>query len=136
MISRKMDAGKLVVARVDDGEELVSSIKKLCVEHSIGSGIILSVIGAISEVEIINPKERRPFKTKVDAQMEIVANGNVSQDNGTHFVHLHFASAPEGSKALAGHLVSATVMHFCEVAILECSGLGRKEFNGFKRLMV
>lgn len=136
MISRKMDAGKLVVARVDDGEELVASIKQLCAEHGIGSGVILSVIGAISEVEMINPKERRPFKTKVESQMEIVANGNVSQDNGTHFVHLHFVSAPEGSKALAGHLVSAKVMHFCEVAILECAGLGRKEMEGFKRLII
>ncbi len=136
MISKKMDAGKLIVARVDDGEELVSSIKKLCAEHSIESGVVLSVIGAISEAEIINPKDRRPFKTKIEAQMEIVANGNISQDNGAPFIHLHFASAPEGSKAIAGHLVSAKVMHFCEVAILECAGLGRKETDGFKRLTV
>lgn len=136
MISRKMDAGKLVVARVDDGEELVSSIKQLCAEHGIDSGIILSVIGAISEVEMINPKDRKPFKKKIDAQMEIVGNGNISRDNGEAFIHIHFASAPEGSQAIAGHLVSAKVMHFCEVAILECAGLGRKEFNGFKRLIV
>lgn len=114
---------RILVARLDDGEKLVEGIRKIALKEKISGGIIFSVVGAVADVEMINPgsnsKKPKPLKTAVRKKpMEILGSGNISRDEkGETHVHIHFTSAPKKGRVFMGHLVEACVKYFCEVCI-------------------
>ncbi|MDI9643602.1 MAG: DNA-binding protein [Candidatus Verstraetearchaeota archaeon] len=109
----KIASGNLVFIRLDDGEEVVSSLKKVVTEECLETAIILSFVGALRHTRLI---VRKGVEKEVEHHVEVVGNGNITRLDSEPFIHLHLAvGSDEGS--WVGHLLTGTVDIFCEIAL-------------------
>ncbi|MGQ9759728.1 MAG: PPC domain-containing DNA-binding protein [Candidatus Methanomethylicaceae archaeon] len=106
---------KELVIRLDENEEVISSIIKACLSERVLSGTIVSCIGALKKCRLIL---RKGLEKTISDHLEIVGNGNVSQYMGAPFVHLHLAAGGE-SGSWVGHLIEGVVDVYCEIFILK-----------------
>jgi len=119
------------VVRIDKGEEIISSIKELCLKEEIKTGSI-SGIGACDLIEIglFNVKTKE-YKTEVFKGMfEITSlTGNITRKDGEVYIHLHVNFSDETNTVRGGHFVKADVSAACEVIINMIEGAVDREFN-------
>jgi len=123
--------GKKYVIRIDKGEKIVETLRKICIENEITHGII-SGIGAVSKAKIglFKPEEKKYFSTELLGDYEIISlNGNITTMNGKVYLHLHINLADEEHKTFGGHLNEAVVSATCEVIIEEIEGSMEREFD-------
>lgn len=119
------------VIRIERGEEIGGSIKKLCFEENIRLGSI-SGIAASNLIEIglfnVNTKE---YKTEVFTGMfEITSlTGNITRKDGEVYIHMHVNFSDETNTVRGGHFVKAVVSAACEVIINKIEGTIGREFN-------
>ena len=119
------------VIRIDKGEKIVESIKKICIENNITLGIITG-IGAVSKAKIglFKPEEKKYYSTELSGDYEITSlNGNVTTMNGKIYLHLHINLADEKHKTFGGHLNEAVVSATCEVIIEKIEGKMERELD-------
>lgn len=112
--------GNIVVARLDDGEEILSKINDIIKINIINSGIIVGAVGMLKNAEVgyYNGKEY-VFK-KLEAPHEIVSlQGNISRYKDMPFIHLHCSLANENNDVFGGHLKEGYVVNTVEIALLK-----------------
>lgn len=104
---------KTLCKRLHRGDDLLLEIKKLCKEHSIPAGVVLSAVGCVSRARLrdasgVNIRE-------IDRHMEIVSlNGTVSAAR----CHLHIALSAEDLSTIGGHLTEGCIINTtCELVI-------------------
>ena len=104
---------KTLCKRLHRGDDLMAEIKKLCKEHSISAGVVLSAVGCVSRARLrdasgVNIRE-------IDRHMEIVSlNGTVSAAR----CHLHIALSAEDLSTIGGHLTEGCIINTtCELVI-------------------
>jgi len=117
LIYKKYD-NKLVI-RIDPCEEVVDTIKNVCAQLKIKSGII-NGIGASNEATIgIYYPGIKLYQTKIiKGNLEITSlSGNITSMNNEVYVHIHATIADEYYVVWGGHLNSAIVSVTCEVFI-------------------
>lgn len=107
-------AGNVLIVRLDEDDEVVSSIKDIMKHEELVSGIVVSFIGALKSCRLILKKG---LEESVKTHMEAVGNGNLSYYKGEPFVHIH-VSAGSDKGVLVGHLLEGVVDVFCEIAII------------------
>jgi predicted DNA-binding protein with PD1-like motif len=107
-------AGNMLIARLDEDDEVISSIKDIMKRERLASGIVVSLVGAFKSCRLILKKG---FEQSVKIHMEAVGNGNLSYFHGEPFVHIH-VSAGSDQGVLVGHLLEGVVDVFCEIAII------------------
>ena len=93
--------GKQYVIRLEKGEEIVSSIKDLCVKENIKLGS-LSGIGAVNKVTagLFKTGEKKYVSRTYEEDMEIVSlGGNVSRMNGETYLHFISVSPMKREKS-------------------------------------
>jgi hypothetical protein len=124
-ISRK---GRLLIGRLERGNELVDTLLDLCSAESIRCGEIRA-LGALSRVELCaydQKKQRYGPSRAYTGDIEILSLvGNVSEKSGDLACHLHATVARDtdnGIQVIGGHVVTATVFA-CEVTINACDDL-------------
>jgi predicted DNA-binding protein with PD1-like motif len=101
------------VVRLDENEQIIENLEKVCSKEKVMSGVILSAVGALKEGTLIY---RRGCQGDFHEHLEIIGNGNISKADGKVKIHLHITGGNEkGVKA--GHLIEGVVTVFCEVAI-------------------
>ncbi|MBR4018689.1 MAG: DNA-binding protein [Clostridia bacterium] len=95
------------------GDDLMAEIKKLCKEHNIPAGVVLSAVGCVSHARLrdasgVNIRE-------IDRHMEIVSlKGTVSAAR----CHLHIALSAEDLSTIGGHLTEGCIINTtCELVI-------------------
>lgn len=122
-------SGDKIVLRLERGEEIVSSLKKLQRAENI-KGAFFSGIGATDSAVIgvyaVNDKKYNAVTLMGD--MEIAAlTGNISvSEDGGEYVHAHVVLG-RGEIAHAGHLNEATVSATAEIFVqLLDAEIGRK----------
>jgi len=113
------DTWKIVVARIDPGEDLLKSIEVLAEREEISAGVILSVVGSLRKARFRNLKvfpskfpisETDRLYRLVEGPLEILnVSGNICRrtDNEIH-VHAHITASKvinEEILILGGHLV-------------------------------
>ncbi|TFG34964.1 DNA-binding protein [Candidatus Thorarchaeota archaeon] len=114
--------GRVLVVRLEPGEDILKSIVRAVNEHSISSGY-LSLIGAVSSVHLgyfdRDANVYRDFTIHED--LEIVSCvGNVSKHNGDNVVHAHVVASNEKGQCYGGHLMEGcTVSVTIEIVITE-----------------
>ncbi|MGO2658259.1 PCC domain-containing protein [Mycetocola reblochoni] len=121
--------GRSVVVVLEQGEEVLSSVRRACAEHGIAQGFVPVLSGAFREVELIAAHtpvddEEPPLPQSVVVRYaEGTGNGTVmfDEDSGAGEPHLHLAVGVknDGGAGYAGHVVSAVAHYTVEVVVTE-----------------
>jgi len=120
--------GRRLVLAMEPGEEVIASIAGACHRHGIEQAIISMFSGAFRSATLIGATHpigdpEAPLREAVEvAYTEGIGSGTVSSSaDGEHVVHLHVALGEKsaGCRAVAGHVLSATVHYVAEVVLDE-----------------
>jgi predicted DNA-binding protein with PD1-like motif len=106
--------GKVVIARLEPGEDILHSIEKVAMENKVQSGQ-LSMIGAVSRIHLgyFDRKENLYKDFKVVEDLEIVSGiGNIAKYDNTLIIHAHLVASDETGKCYGGHLLEG-----CEISV-------------------
>ena len=105
--------------RLTRGEDLLDSIKKLCLEKDIKAGIVLSAVGCISTGRVRDASGVRIREIKEHCEI-VSLNGTVSAVRS----HLHIALSKEDLTTVGGHLCTGCIVNTtCELVIAELPGI-------------
>ena len=105
--------------RLKRGEDLLDTIKRICKEKNIQSGVVLSGVGCISSGRVRDASGVRI--REIAEHCEIVSlNGTVSAAR----CHVHIALSKEDLSTIGGHLCSGCIVNTtCELVIGELPGV-------------
>ncbi len=121
--------GSMVVLRIDRGEEIVSSVKKVCEKENIRLACI-SALGAVDHavVGLYLVEERKYSPNSFDGEMEMTSlTGNVTTKDGAVYLHMHADFADGSGHTFGGHLNEAVISGTCEMFIQRLDGeIGRR----------
>ncbi|MFW9844252.1 MAG: PPC domain-containing DNA-binding protein [Candidatus Thorarchaeota archaeon] len=122
------NTGRVIVIRLEPGEDILTSIEKIVAEYKLLSGH-LSLIGAVSKVHLgyfdLHEKVYKDFT--IDEDLEIVSCvGNISRLNEGYVVHAHVVASDVNGRCYAGHLMEGcTVSLTIEIVITEFTEMSR-----------
>lgn len=131
--------GRVLVARLEPGEDILKSIEKLVNEYSISSGHF-SLIGAVSRTHLgYFDRQANIYKDFVlDEDLEIVSCiGNISRHNDERVIHAHVVASDEKGRCYGGHLMEGCIVSVTiEIVITEFPMMRRAldEVTGLKLL--
>jgi len=126
--------------RLQDGEDLLDSIKTVCKNYKIESGIILNGIGMLREVKISYWNGKEYLTELVKDPVELVSlQGNIgtTENDGDPIIHVHVALAMKDHKMIGGHLSGGKINNTGEVFIQKLENIlliRKKEKNGIMGL--
>ena len=130
----------LIMAKLEDGEDLLASLHQIVKEHRIDSGTVLWGIGMLRDFEVGYFDGKAYHRKTFGPPHELLAlHGSIAARADPVF-HLHVAGGNESHGVVGGHLFKATVNVLSEVCIarFERVRLGR-ELNprsGLRELVV
>ena len=137
IVLRTGGAGRVVVARLKPGSDLLRSLQQVVEEKGVKAAVVLSGVGLLSRAELRNCRtlpeeypitdENRSFAS-FDRPLEILGlSGNVSMAEGKPLVHVHATLSyveDESIRVVGGHVVEGcSVFGFAEVFLLELTGV-------------
>ena len=116
--------GNTYMVRIDLGEDIIESLKKLCEEAGIRLGRV-EAIGAANHAVLgvydLTKKEYYPEET--NEFMEIVSlNGNITAMDGKPYIHLHGLLADQRHTVHGGHVLEMRVGATCEMFVTVLDG--------------
>lgn len=122
MKSKEFKIGRVIVAKLEGGDDILDSVVKLAKEHRVISGLI-NVIGACNKFTIgyfnIDSKEYQ-FKTYENPVEITTCMGSITQKNGEPIIHLHMTLSNSDYSIIGGHLSKPTIISITgEVLIYE-----------------
>lgn len=110
-----------IVFRLDPGEELVQSIKKLCEQLNITLGTITG-LGATNNVTLglyeVATKQYHQITRTGDHEIASLY-GNITQMNGEVYLHLHITVCDKTYQSISGHLNKAIISVTFE-GVIDC----------------
>lgn len=115
--------GNTYFVRMDRGEEIMSSLMKLCVEEKITLGEI-KALGAVDDftVGLFDVAEKKFHANHFEFPAEIVSLwGTVTTKDGKPYLHVHMSAADKDGHVFGGHLNSARVSATCEMIVEDLS---------------
>jgi predicted DNA-binding protein with PD1-like motif len=96
----------LLIARLDDGEDVFASIDELSRKHDLRSALIISGIGMLEGVTLGFFDGDGYSEKNLEGSFELVAmHGSIA--DGT--IHIHVSLGDERCETKSGHLLSARV---------------------------
>ncbi|QEY34543.1 DNA-binding protein [Caproiciproducens galactitolivorans] len=121
--------GDTLVARIDRGEEILQNLKTICEKENIRLASV-SAIGAVDHavIGLYRVEEKKYYKNTFDGEMEMTSlTGNVTEQEGQVYLHLHANFAGADGHVVGGHLNEAVISGTCEMFIRTLPGnVGRK----------
>lgn len=134
--------GRVFIARVEHGDNLLEEIKRLAVSENIEAGVMY-VIGALRDASIVvGPEEMTlppvPVWREFSDGREVIAIGTLFRDEEGPALHLHGAFG-RGDQVLMGCVRKLSEVYLvAEVIIMELTGTGAvksfEEASGLKML--
>ncbi len=126
MLTQNMNG--VIAVRLDKGEEIVASLRKVCEDYGVTCAKI-DGIGAVSgaKVGMFDTATKEYHETALERFLEVTnLCGNVSQQNGEVYLHLHITLADDRGHAFGGHLKKAFIGATAELFITKLDGkIGR-----------
>ena len=122
MLTQNMNG--VIAVRLDKGEEIVTSLRKVCEQYGVTCAKI-DGIGAVSgaKVGMFDTATKQYSETVLEQFLEVTALcGNVSQQNGSCYLHLHITLADGQGNAFGGHLKEAYIGATGEIFITLLDG--------------
>ena len=127
MLIRNFRQGRIIFARLDHGEDIISQFTNLAEENGIEIGA-LSAIGALSRAKIAyyDQISHEYGEVSLEEPVELASCfGNISLRDGRPFVHAHAVLSDRTGRAWGGHLTSGTIFA-AELYLQELCGLPLK----------
>jgi len=113
---------RIIVGKIEPGEDLIDSIHSIVKLHDIKSGFI-NCIGALKQFTIgYYDIESKKYKTETfDENVELIScMGNVTYRDGEPLIHIHISVGRSDYSVLGGHLGKPSVVSITgEVSIFE-----------------
>lgn len=128
-------AGRIIVARVSTGTDIVEGIEEICEKYNIEAAIVSVVIGSLQRAEITYAVPKSDTKMKagkgeplcLEGPLDCLsAQGTVGRnEKGERYAHIHAALADKLDHVYGGHLARGKnpVLLTVEVALTEVTGL-------------
>ncbi|KPA14202.1 DNA-binding protein [Candidatus Magnetomorum sp. HK-1] len=107
------------LGRMPKDQDILNTIEKICQDESIQMATF-SLIGAVSKLTYgyYDQKLRQYISFTQEGSFEILqCTGNVSQYNGSPFVHAHIMVADHLGRTTGGHLFSDTLIFAGEIEL-------------------
>ena len=118
------------MVRIDLGEDIIESLKKLCADEHIRLGRV-EAIGATDHavIGVYDLEKKEYYPEKIDEFMEIASlNGNITAMDGKPYVHLHATLAGQDHVIHGGHVLEMRVGATCEMFVTVPEGeIGRQK---------
>ena len=114
-------AGRMLVGRLERGDDVLGALTGLCKQKGITAGAVWA-IGAVERggVGYYDQQEGRYLENRFDSGMEIVAlQGNISEKEGELFLHCHVVLSDRKGHCFGGHLLEGNQAFACEFTIVE-----------------
>ncbi|MDL2248226.1 DNA-binding protein [Tyzzerella sp. OttesenSCG-928-J15] len=108
-----------IIARIDPGEEILDSLKKLSLKENIKLASI-NALGAIGEFTVgaYDIGQKKFISTDFSGNYEIISLiGTVNTMNGEYYSHIHLCAGGVDCVAVGGHLSRGVVSNTCEMVI-------------------
>ena len=131
MITRSADLGRLMVVRLNPGDDLLRSLTEVVRENGIRSGVILNGIGSLSHyhVHVVKTTQLPPGDVFFEGEgpFDILNVTGFILDGRVH-AHIAFSNT---EKAMGGHLeegcrvLTFSVLTLAEVAEVSLAGWDR-----------
>jgi len=128
--------GRVVVARITPGQDLLHALTEIARRENIRSGVILSCVALLDKAVLRNvaviPEElpitdaHRVWVEKTGPYEVVAMSGYVRLQRGEPSVHAHLvvSGGPDHATAYGGHLAPGChVFHLAEVIIAEITGV-------------
>lgn len=123
--------GNTLIARIDRGEEILESIKRIALAENIKLASV-SALGAVDNftVGVYNVDEKKYYSNSFTGSFEIVSlTGTINTMNGEFYAHLHMSAGNDRGEVFGGHLNKATVSATCEMVITLINGRVDREYD-------
>ena len=118
--------GDVVIAKLDDGDDLFASLDALAAKHRIPNGMVMWGIGMLGPFEIGYFNGKEYDRTTYAEPMELLALHGSYAAKADPRIHVHVAAAGKDHRVVGGHLFRATVAVLNELCIRK---LGRSELS-------
>lgn len=121
----------VIVLHIDKGEEVLSSIKKLCNMENITAGLV-SGLGNVDRIVIglYKVKDKKYYSSEFNGDFEITnLTGNISVMNNEPYLHIHGTFSNIQGDVIGGHLNEARISGAGEIIIQRISGEIKRRFN-------
>ena len=112
-------SGNVYMIRIDLGEDIIESLKKLCGDEHILLGRV-EAIGAADHavLGVYDLEKKEYYPEKIDEFMEIASlNGNITTMDGKPYIHLHATLADQAHQIHGGHVLEMRVGATCEMFV-------------------
>lgn len=125
------------MARLHQDEDLFESLKKVCSECGLRTGVVVSGIGMLKQAELSFYVKHGKYATVLFPEpLELVSlTGNILEQDGEYMFHLHAVLAKETKEAMAGHLSRGKVNVTNEITILKTDIAAHRELDEATGLM-
>ena len=124
MKSFLFEGQRVLLGRLEKGEDILNGLTEFCASHGVRVGSI-QAIGAVQRggVGYYDQAAATYRETRFDEGMEIASlMGNISQKEGEVFLHCHVILADATGHCLGGHLLEGTVAFACEFVVTALEG--------------
>lgn len=118
----KADAN-FVVVKLEHGENLFKELGNVIIHAGISSGMIVSGIGMLKDVELGYYNGKNYISKKFEKSMELAGlHGSIAENT----FHIHCSIADNKHRVYGGHLSKAQVSTVCEILILKLENIKLK----------
>lgn len=121
--------GNTYMLRIDVGEEILESLKAMCVKEGIRLAKV-SAIGAADRaaIGVYDLAQQQYHREDLDGFMEIAGlAGSVTEMNGEPYIHLHATLADQRNVTHGGHVIEMQVGATCEMFVETMEGTVTRE---------
>jgi uncharacterized protein len=118
-------AGRILIGRLETGDDLVEGIERLCTERGVQTAWV-SAIGAVRRASFAyyDQEDRHYLELESSDHHEMSGfAGNVSMRDGRPFLHAHATFAARSGAVVGGHLLPGCEVFVAEVSIHEVTGV-------------
>jgi predicted DNA-binding protein with PD1-like motif len=127
--------GRVIVARLLPGTDLVATIRALCTEHDIRAGVVLGSLGTLQRARLLTVAKVPTHKSGVgysdpvhlDGPIEFINGQGIITEltDGTIFVHFHGTITDTEMHLYAGHFdpIGNPVLSTMDITIIETIGV-------------
>jgi len=117
--------GKMVFARLSEGEDVLDAIAQIVTKANVSAGLFF-LIGTLKTARLGFFREGEYETIELQQPLEIVSClGNVSIKEGKAFAHAHAAVSDEKGKVFGGHVMPGCIIGVTgELALVETTGIG------------